>query len=69
MNGQEQPTKVSGQQIRIIYRTTIKALPSGMVLTLSRKLSLSVRIQKPLSAQTSNPDHMRFRPTVCAWAF
>ena len=69
MNGQEQPTKVSGQQIRIIYRTTIKALPSGMVLTLSRKRSSLAGIQKLLSGRSSNPDHTKYRPIVCAWVF
>lgn len=68
-NGQGQPVKASGQQILIICRTTIKDLPSGMLLTLSRKPSSLARIQRLLFVQSSNPDHMKSRPIVCAWVF
>ena len=46
-----------------------KGFTSGMLLTLSRKPSSLARIQRLLFVRFSNPDHMKYRPIVCAWVF
>ena len=50
-----------------ISNITIKDSLSGMVLILSRKRNSLVRIQRLLSGLSSNPDHTKYRPIVCAW--
>ena len=66
VNGPELPAKDSGQPILNTCQITIKDSLSGMVLTLSRKRSSLARIQKLLSGRSSNPDHTKYRPSVCA---
>ena len=66
VNGPELPAKDSGQPILNTCQITIKDSLSGMVLTLSRKRSSLAGIQRLLSGRSSNPDHTKYRPIVCA---
>ena len=60
------PVKGSGQPILITCQIIIKDSLSGMDLTLSRKRNSLARIQRLLSGRSSNPDHTKYRPIVCA---